>query len=194
MTSRPPFQLPLQSFLSLDEQFFSLVTTFNWNSSIKFLYFCLESTWTRIFTLEMWIITKFDILLSQSSKPFAFSLRTLIFSDSSLLSQILEAGFLCLSLLLLYIYIFLLVSQSCPILCDPMDCSPPGSSVHGILQAKIVEWVAIPSSRGSSQPRDQTQVSCITVNSLPFGLSHLLLPKRRFIVARLSCENPLTVW
>ena len=80
---------------------FSLVTTFNWNSSIKFLYFCLESTWTRIFTLEMWIITKFDILLSQSSKPFAFSLRTLIFSDSSLLSQISEAGFLCLSLLLL---------------------------------------------------------------------------------------------
>ena len=48
-----------------------------------------------------------------------------------------------------------LVSQSCPTLCDPMDCSPPGSSVHGILQARILEWVAIPFSRGSSQPRDQ---------------------------------------
>ena len=45
-------------------------------------------------------------------------------------------------------------------LCDPMDCSPPGSSVHGILQARILEWVAMPSSRGSSQPRDQTQSSC----------------------------------
>ena len=44
-------------------------------------------------------------------------------------------------------------------LCDPMDCSPPGVSVHGILQARILEWVAMPSSRGSSQPRDQTQVS-----------------------------------
>ena len=46
-------------------------------------------------------------------------------------------------------------------LCDPMDCSPPGSSVHGILQARILEWVAIPFSRGSSQPRDRTPVSYI---------------------------------
>ena len=46
-------------------------------------------------------------------------------------------------------------------LCNPLDSSPPGSSVHGILQARIVEWVAIPFSRGSSQPRDQTQVSWI---------------------------------
>ena len=46
--------------------------------------------------------------------------------------------------------------------CDPMDCSPPGSSVHGILQARILEWVTMPSSRGSSQPRDQTCVSCIS--------------------------------
>ena len=44
---------------------------------------------------------------------------------------------------------------------DPMDCSPSGSSIHGILQATIPEWGAIPFSRGSSQPRDQTQVSCI---------------------------------
>ena len=49
--------------------------------------------------------------------------------------------------------------QSCPILCDPMDCSPPGSSAHGILQAKILEWVVTPSSRGSSWPRDRTCVS-----------------------------------
>ena len=52
------------------------------------------------------------------------------------------------------------VTQSCPTLCDPMDCSPPGSSVHGILPARILEWVAMPFSRASSQPRDQTQVSC----------------------------------
>ena len=45
--------------------------------------------------------------------------------------------------------------------CDPMDCSLPGSSVCGILQARILEWVAISSSRGSSPPRDQTWVSCI---------------------------------
>ena len=46
------------------------------------------------------------------------------------------------------------VNQSCPTLCDPMDCSPPGSSIHGIFQARILEWVAILFSRGSSQPRD----------------------------------------
>ena len=54
-----------------------------------------------------------------------------------------------------------LVAQSHPTLCDPVDCSLPGFSVHGILQARILEWVAIPSSRGSSQPRDWTWVFCI---------------------------------
>ena len=53
-----------------------------------------------------------------------------------------------------------LVAESSPTLFDPMDYSLPGSSDHGILQARILQWVAIPSSRGSSQPRDQTQVSC----------------------------------
>ena len=54
-----------------------------------------------------------------------------------------------------------LAGQSCLTLCDPMDCSPPGFSVHGILQVRILEWVNIPFSRGSSGPRDQTRVSCI---------------------------------
>ena len=63
--------------------------------------------------------------------------------------------------------------QPCPTLCNPMDCSPPGSSVHGFLQARILEWVAIAFSRGSSQPRDQTHdsyVSCIDKQgSLPLA-------------------------
>ena len=50
--------------------------------------------------------------------------------------------------------------QSCPTLSDPMDCSPPGSSVHGILQARILEWIAMPFSRGSSRSRDRTCTSC----------------------------------
>ena len=52
--------------------------------------------------------------------------------------------------------------QSCPTICDFMNCSPPGSSVHGILQARILEWVAIPSSRGSFQPRDGTCISYVS--------------------------------
>ena len=53
------------------------------------------------------------------------------------------------------------VTQSCPTLCDPKDCSLPGSSAHGIFQARVLEWVAISFSRGSSQPTDRTQVSHI---------------------------------
>ena len=58
--------------------------------------------------------------------------------------------------------ICVLVAQSCPTLCEPMDCSLPGSSVHGILQARVLEWVAISFSRGSSQPRDRTFVFCVS--------------------------------
>ena len=57
------------------------------------------------------------------------------------------------------------VTQSYPALCNPVDCTLPGSSLHGILQARILEWVAISFSRGSSQPMDQTQ-------GLNLGLPH----------------------
>ena len=53
-------------------------------------------------------------------------------------------------------HLCVLVTQLCPTLCDPTNCSPPGSSVHGILQARILEWIAISFSRGSSWSRDQT--------------------------------------
>ena len=52
--------------------------------------------------------------------------------------------------------------QLCPTLCDPTDCILPGSTVHGILQARILEWVTIPLSRGSSLPRDRTRVSNVS--------------------------------
>ena len=68
------------------------------------------------------------------------------------------------------------VAHSCPTLCDPMDCSQPGSSVHGILQARVLKWVAISFSRGSSRIRDQTQLSRIAGRC--FNLC-------------LDCQNPL---
>ena len=58
-------------------------------------------------------------------------------------------------------YQIVLVAQSCPNFCNPMDCSLSGSSLHGIFQARMLEWVAIPFSRGSSQPKDRTRVSHI---------------------------------
>ena len=73
-----------------------------------------------------------------------------------------------------YVCVCIQSLQLCPTPCDPMDFSPQGSTVHGILQARILEWVATPFSRGSSQPRDQTHVSCLLnwqAGSLPLALS-----------------------
>ena len=89
----------------------------------------------------------------EGQSPF-FTPRSLIQSGAQ---HILP---LCLHSLCSALYIVHAKSlQSCLTLCDPMDSSPPGSSVHGILQARILEWVAMPSSRGSFQPRDWTCVS-----------------------------------
>ena len=71
-----------------------------------------------------------------------------------------------------------LVTKSCLPLCDPMEWSPPGSSVHGILQARILECVAVSFSRGSSQPRDQTCVSCTG----------------RWIPSRWATREPIYYW
>ena len=65
------------------------------------------------------------------------------------------------------------VTQSCPTLCDPMDCSPPGSSVHGIFQARILEWVAI------SFSRDWTQVSCTVGRRFAVWATREVLPKKK---------------
>ena len=60
-----------------------------------------------------------------------------------------------------YAYVHAKSLQLCLTLCSPMDCNPPGFSVHAIFQTRILQWVAMPSSRESSQPRDQNRVSCI---------------------------------
>ena len=74
------------------------------------------------------------------------------------------------------------VAQLCPTLWDPLDCSPPGSSVRGILQARILEWVAISFFRGSSWPRDQTPTSCISCIT-PIGPQGLSWDVTSLIVA-----------
>ena len=84
-----------------------------------------------------------------------------------------------------------LVSQSCPTLCDPMDYSLPGSSVHGILQARRLEWMATHFSREFSEPRDQIKVDI--ERQILYFLSHqtmlLLLLLSRFSRVRL-CATP----
>ena len=83
----------------------------------------------------------------------------------------------------------MLVTQSCLTLCDPMDCSPPGSSLPGIFQARILEWVAIPFSRGPSWPRDWNRVTCIG-RWILYQLSHQGSPDNIFTVAvKLDCGH-----
>ena len=79
------------------------------------------------------------------------------------------------------------VSQSCPILCDPMACSLPGSSIHGILQARLLQRVAISFSKGSSQPRDQTRVS--QIGGRCFNLWATREDYCKFIKSVISAQN-----
>ena len=84
--------------------------------------------------------------------------------------------------------------QSCETLCNTMDCSPPGSSVHGILQARMLEWVAMPSPRGPSRPGDRTQVSYVSrTGSLPLVppvLGHLkVAPETCYISVGRHCPR-----
>ena len=87
------------------------------------------------------------------------------------------------------------VTQSFSTLCDPMDCSLPGSSVHGIFRTRMLEWVAMPSSRGSCQPRNWNHITCLQANSLasePPGKSwHLVLltkgPKMNDSINNMKC-------
>ena len=71
-------------------------------------------------------------------------------------------------------FFVVLIAQSCPTLCNPMDCSPPGASVHGILQAILLEQIARLSSRGSSPPRDRTHVSYVScISSISRRIGYL---------------------
>ncbi|XDA72855.1 hypothetical protein R6Z07F_003133 [Ovis aries] len=71
----------------------------------------------------------------------------------------------------------MLVAQSCPAQCDPMGCNPPASSVHGILQARILEWVAIPFSKGSPNPGiEPGSQLCLHCRQILYGLSHQRSP------------------
>ena len=84
----------------------------------------------------------------------------------------------------------MLVAQSCLTVCDLMNCNPAGSSAHGILQARMLEWVTIPFSRGSSWPTDQTQLSCICP---PLFQSHWDLVALRYAIFPLLYQYLLWV-
>ena len=109
-----------------------------WNSDPKFW----DSLWKPLDNLQCFAIWTF------------YSLKVLIHRSALSLTMLPKMGLFCACVFL--------VTQSCPALCDSMDYSPSGSSVHGIFQARILEWIAFSFSRGCSQPRDWIRVSCIS--------------------------------
>ena len=117
-----------------------------------------------IFVMKRWghLVTRspswgIQYLTESTGKPGPVSLKNNCLQNGAWFSLITLGA---------YTVVFLVRSgqmcaRLCPTLYDPMDCSLPGSSVHGIFQARILEWVAISSSRGSSRPRDWTHISCV---------------------------------
>ena len=119
---------------------------------------CYLNMWHRPYMICFWFLHEFFLpsysfftcsnhtTFHSSDELFIFSNRKSIIIHAIALSWEIEWDYACV------------LTQSCPTLCDPMDCSPSGSFVQEIFLARILEWVAISFSRGSSQPRDRTQV------------------------------------
>ena len=130
-----------------------LALSIRWPKYWSFSYSnSLSSEYPRLISFR---IDWFDLLAVQGT------LKSLLQQHNSKASVLQCSAFFLVQLSLL---VLVLVAQSCLTLCDPtdcMDCSLSGSSVHGILQARILEWVSISFSRGSSKARDRTWVSCI---------------------------------
>ena len=113
-----------------------------------------------------------------------------------------EVLFICFIFIINWIHVCLCAQslQSCLTLCNPTDCSPPGSLSMGFFQARILEWVVMPSSRGSSQPRDQTPIClhflhCRQILSLPIELPgkpeyNICLRKKQCFSGKLHCLDP----
>ena len=127
---------------------FSKVRNWNTDSHLSTSRLSLYSAHGNSYPVAIFHPTKVCASLKSSWRSSFHNSRVFEYSVPSTVVVVLVA--LCCS-----------VSKSCPTLCDPVDCSPPGCSVHGISQARILEWVAISFSGGSSQPMDRTQVSCL---------------------------------
>ena len=122
--------------------------------------FTISRSLPRSMSLQQWYhpaISSSDALFSFCPQSFpasgTFPMSQLFVADDQNTGTSASTWKLC--------EVCVLVAQSYPTLCDPMYWRPPGSSVHGILQTRILEWVAIFFSRGSSWSKDQTQVSCV---------------------------------
>ena len=155
------FLLPL---LKIDCRCVGLFLSFLFCSIDPYVWFCV-CVWhspTILITVALW----YCLISGRVMPPALFFFLRIALAILGLLWFHINSRVICSTSVknvmsnLLSVYV--LVTQSCPALCYPMDCSPPSSSVHEILQVRLLEWVAISSSRGSSWPRDQTCVSYVS--------------------------------
>ena len=138
--------------ISIASSLFSLTS-----SSLSFFFFLLLALLSNVYHL-----LSVDYILGMSKDIYIWNIHIIILNSPNNFRKMVLLCFFDKSknfnnLPTLPSFILCLVAQLCTTLCDPMDYSPPGSSVQRILQTRILEWVAMPSSRGSSQSRDQTQ-------------------------------------
>ena len=136
----------------------------------KYLYHLFPSWSRKSVTLNLVFLHSISPTIDYSllqNVRLIISNITLTTSSSYLKKSLKISHFLHRKFTPLYLIIRLLVAQLCLNLCDPMDCGPPGSSVHGILQARILQWVTIPFSRGSSQLRMKPGSPASQADSLP---------------------------
>ena len=120
---------------------------------------CLIEAWGSVVDRQTWVPRTYVYLKTSFQKLWTEDLREELKSYGK---KVPESSGTTHSFMHSIMFVLCLATQSCPTLCDPMNCSLPGSSDHGILQAIILEWIAISFSRGPSQPRDRTQVFHIT--------------------------------
>ena len=148
----PAYNLPLASHFPWTKSLIILVyRTITWH-----LYFCppYGMFFAQTFHIHLLLPKSLPVMSSQLPSKLPTSLSS-IFHSLAPPAPFTWFTFLCSSH---HHLMFVSVTKSCPTLCNSMDCSPPGSSIYGILQARILEWTAIPFSRGFSWPRDHTWV------------------------------------
>ena len=156
--------VPILTFISIESKYFLIFSIIIYMVLVTLIGTLYCWVWFKRHSVRRWQILHsfpFGRLLISNTFPYIFNSLLIILLWANLCFQLSTSLWDKKIHKSMKVYYVCEVAQSCLTLCNPMDCSLPGSSVHGIFQAIVLEWTAISFSKGSSQLRDQTQVSRI---------------------------------